>query len=148
MGKEVAECLMVLLATEASQHLARLQQKKLALRSDAAPAPEEGGGAAAASDDALIRRQEAMGMRIGAALMERLMREQSLLRLQPWHDPKEAVKIVVRDLWPVAFRRHSVVLQMSKNGGVCLVPSTFLPPTQGRSKGHVKHTHTHHRCSA
>ena len=101
MPKEISESAMLMLITESMQCLLK-------------NVVEQGG-----TDDVLVRRQEAMGFRVGVGIMERLMKERSLLKLSRREEPKEAVRYLCREFWPFAFKKPMDALKMNKQGDVC-----------------------------
>eukprot|EP01061_Rhynchopus_euleeides_P040733 TRINITY_DN7018_c0_g4_i1.p2 TRINITY_DN7018_c0_g4~~TRINITY_DN7018_c0_g4_i1.p2 ORF type:complete len:245 (+),score=61.70 TRINITY_DN7018_c0_g4_i1:353-1087(+) len=118
--KEVSESAMVMLVVEASQHLLNNVVR-------------EGG-----SDDLLIRRQEAMGFRIGVAVTERLMRDKPLMKLSRRDEPKELVRLLCREFWPYAFNKQMDGLRMNKQGDVFIVRANNFKYLQHISCGQMQ----------
>ena len=95
-GKEVAESLLDLLVTEAAHSIWRKKKH---------------------DKEAMERSLERLGFRVGVAMMERLMKDKGLMVLQG-ERPTDAIRLLCRDFWGLAFKKITDRLRMNKQG-VC-----------------------------
>eukprot|EP01059_Diplonema_ambulator_P031932 TRINITY_DN6024_c0_g1_i1.p1 TRINITY_DN6024_c0_g1~~TRINITY_DN6024_c0_g1_i1.p1 ORF type:complete len:237 (+),score=40.10 TRINITY_DN6024_c0_g1_i1:31-711(+) len=100
--KDVTESVMELLMTEAAYHYASLKEDKAEM----------------------FHSLDSLGFRAGNAVMERMMKDKQLMQLQG-EKPTEAVKLICRDFWSLAFKKQTDGLKMNKQGTYILKDKNF-----------------------
>eukprot|EP01060_Flectonema_neradi_P007743 TRINITY_DN15451_c0_g1_i1.p1 TRINITY_DN15451_c0_g1~~TRINITY_DN15451_c0_g1_i1.p1 ORF type:complete len:233 (+),score=44.79 TRINITY_DN15451_c0_g1_i1:2-700(+) len=102
-GKEVAESLLDLLVTEAAYSIWRKHKD---------------------DKEAVAHSLEKLGFRIGVAMMERLMKDKPIMALQG-ERPTDAIKLLCRDFWGLAFKKITDRLRMNKQGIYIVLDKDF-----------------------
>ncbi|KAJ9436440.1 hypothetical protein DIPPA_26668 [Diplonema papillatum] len=121
MTREVSESILDLLVTEAAHSFLRQKGNN--------------------NHEEIFQNLEAIGFRVGAGMMERLMRDKPLMHLQGSSSsqqkpqgPTDAIKLICRDFWPLAFRKQIDGLRMNNQGIYILNDKSF------KWLRHVTHT--------